>query len=432
MHTRTPLAVHVLILGGGFGGRYAAQRLVHRLPAGSRITLVDRNDYLLYTPMLTEAAGRSVSARHVQASNRGLSRRITFVQGELQSADLHKRTVTLEDGQVLSADHLVFALGSTTNYRKVEGAAEHSLTMKTLEDARRVRTVAQRNVILASREPDIEKRRLLLSFVVAGGGYTGVETVAALNDLIRDTAQEHGTDLQDLQISILEPAKRLMAEMPESLASYSHAELKKAGVRVRTGVGVDKVEPGHLTLTTGETIPVGLLVWDTGIEPNPVVKSFDCEKGKKGGIATDSTFRVLKRPGVWALGDCAETPKPDGSGKFFEPTAQNATREGAHVADNILAVIHGRPVKPFRYKQIGELAIVGRHSGVANVYGMEFNGLFAWLMWRGIYLAKMPSFSSQIGLLRDWTLLAFGRKYVPVSWRNPASAAISTAVASTA
>ena len=267
--------------------------------------------------------------------------------------------------------------------------------------------------------------------MVAGGGYTGVEPVAALKDLSRDTAREHGTDLEDLQVSILEPAKRLMAEMPETLATYSQQELEKDGIRVRTGVGVEKVEPGQLTLSSGETLTAGLLVWDTGIEPNPVVKSFDCEKGKKGGIATDSTFRVLKRPGIWALGDCAETPKPDGSGKFFEPTAQNATREGAHVADNILAVIHGRPVKPFRYKQIGELAIVGRHSGVANVYGMEFNGLLAWLMWRGIYLAKMPSFPSQLGLLRDWTLLAFGRQYVSTSWRDLPSEAASIPVVAT-
>ena len=141
---------------------------------------------------------------------------------------------------------------------------------------------------------------------------------------------------------------------------------------------------------------------------------------------------MLKRPGVWAIGDCAETPKPDGSGEFFEPTAQNATREGAHVADNILAVIHGRPLKPFRYKQIGELAVVGRHSGVANVYGLQFNGLFAWLMWRGIYLAKMPSFSSQLGILRDWLLLAFGRENVPVSWRNPPPASAPSSAADTA
>ncbi len=409
-------AVRVLIVGGGFGGRYAAQRLVRRLPAGSTITLVDRNDYLLYTPMLTEVAGRSVSPQHVQAPNRELSRRIAFVQGELASADLHKRTITLAGGQVLEADHLVFALGSTTNFRNVEGAEQHSLTMKTLDDARRARILAQRNIQLAAREGDSAKRRTLLSFVVAGGGYTGVETVAALNDLVHDTARLHGTDLQDLHVTLVESGERLMAEMPEPLATYSQQQLEQDGVRVRLGVGVAKVEPETLTLTSGDTLSAGLLVWDTGIEPNPVIADFDCAKGKRGGIATDSTFRVLKRPGVWAIGDCAEIPKPDGSGKFFETTAQNATREGAHVANNILAVVQGRPVRPFRYKQIGELAVVGRHSGVANVYGVQVKGSFAWLMWRAIYLAKMPSMGQRLALLSDWFRLAFGREYVPVTW----------------
>lgn len=417
MKTSSTPAVRVAIVGGGFGGRYAAQRLANRLPKGSRITLVDRNDYMLYTPMLTEVAGRSVSPAHIQAPNRALSRKITYVQGELKSADLQKKTIKLADGREFAADHLLFALGSTTNFRGVEGAETHSLTMKTLDDARRARTLAQRNVELAAAEGDPVKRKQMLSFIVAGGGYTGVESIAALNDLVRDTAREHGIAPSELAVTIVEPAKRLMAEMPETLASYSEGQLKQAGVRVLTGVGVKSVEPNQLTLTTGETLPFGLLIWDTGIQPNPIIRDFDCQKGKKGGIVTDSTFRVLKRPGVWAIGDCAETPKPDGSGQYFVPTAQNATREGSHVADNILAVIHGRTVKPFTYKQIGELAVVGRRSGVANVFGVQVKGVLGWLMWRGVYLAKMPGIPQRAGLLTDWIRLAFGRQYVPVNWR---------------
>ena len=409
--------VHVVIAGGGFGGRYAAQRLALRLPRGSRITLVDRNDYMLYTPMLTEAAGRSVSPRNMQAPVRGLSPRVTFLQDELTSADLLARTVTLASGQILRADHLVFALGSTTNFRKVEGAEGNSFTMKTLDDARRVRTLAQRNVELAAAESDPVERKRLLSFVVAGGGYTGVETIAALNDLVRDTAEAHGTPLDQLEVTLIEPENRIMAEMPESLAAYAEAQMQKDGIRVHKGAGVKSVTADQLTLTDGETLAAGMLIWDTGIQPNPIVASFDCPKGKKGGIVTDSTFRVAGRPGVWALGDCAEVPKPDGSGHFLEPTAQNATREGTHLADNILAVLRGRPVKPFRYKQIGELAVISRHGGVANVYGVRVKGVLAWLMWRAIYIAKMPGMRERAGLILDYVRLAFGRQHVPVTWR---------------
>lgn len=423
------LAVHVVVVGGGFGGRYAAKRLAYRLPAGSSVTLVDRNDYMLYTPMLTEAAGRSVSLQHVQAPNHALPRRVKFVQGELKAADLRKKTITLASGQIIAGDHLLFALGSTTNYHHVEGAETYTLSMKTLDDARRVCTLAQHNVQQAAGETDPEVRKRLLSFIVAGGGYTGVETIAALNDLVRDTAHLHKIPMDQLQLTIVEPMDRLMAEMPQDLALYAHAQLEKSGVRVRSGAGVKRVEENSLTLTNDEDMSAGMLIWDTGIRPNPLVDSFDCAKGKKGGIAVDSTFRVPDREGIWAIGDCAEIPKPEGGG-FFEPTAQNATREGTHVAENILASIHGRKLRPFTYKQIGELAVVSRHGGVANVFGLHFRGVVAWLMWRAIYVAKMPNMQQRFGLVWDYIRLAFGRKYVPVSRQLPGSADSGGAIGS--
>ncbi len=406
--------VHVLLVGGGFGGRYAAKRLARRLAPGSRITLVDRNSYMLYTPMLTEAAGRSVSPQHIAAPLRDLPRQVNVVRQEVTSADLRGKSITLADGSVLYADHIVFSLGSTTNFRNVEGAREHSLTMKTLDDARRVQALAQRRVEKAARESDPEQRRLLLSFVVAGGGYTGVETIAALNDLVRDTARRRGIAADELRLTLIEPAKRLMAEMPQELADYSEGVLRSDGIDVRIDVGVSKVEQDSLTLSDGEKLPAGLLIWDTGIVPNPLVEGFDCAKGKKGGIAVDSAFRVVDRPGIWAIGDCAEIPKPDGSGAFFEPTAQNATRQGALVADNILAYVRGGSVKPFTYKQVGELAVISRYRGVANVFGIQVSGPLGWLLWRAIYLAKMPGLAARFGILRDWIRLLFDRNRVPV------------------
>ena len=407
--------VSVVIVGGGFGGRYAAERLARRAPKGTRITLIDRNDYMLYTPMLTEVAGRSVQAENIKAPVSDLPAVVRFVQGEVSAADLTTRRITLADGQTFDADQLVFALGSTTNFRDIEGAREHSLTMKTLEDAERAQAQAQRNVELAAASRDLKTRMRLLTFVVAGGGYTGVETVAALNDLVRDTARRCGVGQDELRVVLIEPTNRLMEEMPESLASYSKRRLERDRVEVLLGSAVGRVEPGSLTLKNDQIVPYGLLVWDTGITPNSLVGSLGCRLGKKGGIVVDSTFKVPNMPGVWALGDCAEIPKPDGSGKFFEPTAQNATREGALLADNILATLRHRPVRPFTYKQIGELAVISRRRGVAFVMKVKVNGMLGWLMWRGIYVAKMPGWRKRFGILADWLRLAIDRFRVPAA-----------------
>lgn len=409
--------VQVVVLGGGFGGRNAAARLTHGLPAGSRVTLVDQNDYLLYTPMLTEVAGRSVSPHNIQSPNSALSKRIEFIQGTVRTANLEARTVELEDGRVLHGDHLVFALGSTTNFRGIEGAQENSLTMKTLEDARRVRTLAQRNVEQAAFEPDPKKKKRLLSFVVAGGGYTGVETVASLNDLVHDTAARHGLPAGEIAITLVEPSKRLMAELPDSLGSYGKGLLESDGIEVVMNDGVQRIDAESLTLVSGKTLSAGIVIWDAGITPSPVIQTLHCEKGKRHGIATDSTFQARGAAGIWAIGDCAEIPKPDGTGTFFEPTAQNATRQGTLVAKNIIAEVYGRPLQPFRYKQIGELAVISRYRGVAYVFGFQVRGVTAWLMWRAIYLAKMPGIRQRVGILSDWIRLAFGRRYVPVTRR---------------
>ncbi len=423
--------LHIVILGAGFGGRDAATRLSRMLPRGARITLVDRNDYMLYTPMLTEVAGRSVAPSSIQAPNTDLPSRVQFVCDEIVSADLRQRSVTLGSGQVLTADHLVIALGSTTNFRGVQGARENSVTMKTLDDARHVRTRAQRNVELAALEPDPARRKRLLTFVVAGGGYTGVETIAALNDLVCDTARHQHVPVGELQVVIVEPTKSLMSEMPPALRQYGKQELERSGIKVMLGTEVDKVEGATVCLADGSTLETALLIWDTGIEPAPIATKMAQDSGaplgKKHGLAVDSTFALPGFPGVWAIGDCAEIPKPFAHGKFFEPTAQNATREGAHLAGNIVAQIHHSALRPFTYKQIGELAVVSRYTAVANVFGFQLTGTLAWLMWRGVYLMKMPGIARKLNILADWVRLAVaGRSHVPVTRRLPRTHGEST------
>lgn len=391
----------VLILGGGFGGRYAARRLALRLPHGSTVTMVDRNDFMLYTPMLTEAAGGAVRKQHIAAPSADL-RRVKFVQAEITGADLRAKTVSLATGETLSADHIIVALGSTSNFRKVPGAEQHSLTMKTLADAGKLHDRALRSLALASQAHDGPERGRLLNFVVAGGGYTGVESMAALRELLHAAAPLHGVNPHELRLVLIESSDRLMAEMPVSLGAYSEQVLKADGIEVRLNVGVKSVDPTSLALTNGEVLPFGVLLWDAGIVPNPLIESIDCPRGKHGGIVTDSCFQVTGLPGVWALGDCAETPDPNNPGKIFAPTAQNGTRAGVHLADNLIHQLRGRPVSPFTYKQIGELAIVSAHDGVAHVFGLKLQGPLAWLMWRLIYITKMPGMRKRLGLLRDY------------------------------
>ncbi len=399
-HSST-VPLRVLILGGGFGGRYAARRLALRLPSGSSITVVDRNPYLLYTPMLTEVAGGAVRPEHIAAPSAEL-RRVRFVQAEITGADLRTKSVSLSTGEVLFADHVILALGSTANFRGVLGAQEHSLTMKTLADANMLHDQALRSLLLASQAHNDSERQRLLTFVVAGGGYTGVESVAALRELLHAAAPLHGLRPDEVRLILVESTDRLMAEMPASLGEYVKQVLEADGVDVRLKVGVKSVEATALTLTTGETLPFGVLLWDTGIIPNPLLESIDCPRGKHGGITTDSCFQVPGLPGVWALGDCAETPDPNNPGKTFAPTAQNSTRAGVHLADNIIHLLRDRHVRPFTFKQIGELAIISSHNGVARVFGFNLRGPLAFLMWRMIYIAKMPDMQGRFGLLRDY------------------------------
>ncbi len=411
MHSSQPSSrpgPHVLILGGGFGGRYAAQRLALRLPPSATITLVDRFPYMLYTPMLTEAAGNAVSLEHVTAPNSSLRRRIRFVQGEITGADLYARTVSLANGRTLSADHIIFALGSTANFRDVPGAQDHSITMKTLDDARCVQDRLRGNIAKAARTPAGPDRDRLLSIVVAGGGYTGVETIAAINELAVEVASDSGIDPNELRLTLIESGKALMTEMPQPLRTYGQHVLESNRIAVRLGIGVDEVKPDCVVLEGGEQLPAGLTIWDTGIIPNPLLKSIDCPRGKHGGIQTDSCFQVNGLHNIWAIGDCAEIPQPGKGGKTFAPTAQNSTREGTHLADNIILRLRGYKLRPFTYQQIGELAVIAEKDAVANVFGVQLKGILAWLMWRGIYIAKMPGLPQKLNLLADYAIRALG------------------------
>ncbi len=415
-----------LVLGGGFAGTAVAQELARLLhgEANGEITLIDADNYLLFTPMLTEAAGGAVEPRHIVSPMRSLSQRVTFVQGEIKSIDIASRSVKVETGagrleprtRTFTGDHLVIALGSTVNFHSTPGVQENAIGMKRLEDASAAFERVSACLEQASLEEDAAQQQALLTFVVGGGGYTGVETMAAINDLARMSARKLPRMVPDrIRTILVHPEDRLMSETSPELADYAMRKLKEHGVEVQLNASIEAAGPDFVQIKDGERIATRTLIWAAGVMPNPLLDMVDAKKGKHRGLTVDSSCRVPEHPGVWALGDCAEIPQPDGKGTYA-PTAQNATREGALVARNIVASLHGKPPLPFRYTPVGELALVGHRSGVARVYGANFSGLLAWAMWRAIYLAKMPSLAQQARILSDWLLdIVAGQPPVPLS-----------------
>jgi NADH dehydrogenase len=260
----------------------------------------------------------------------------------------------------------------------------------------------------------------LLTFVVAGGGFSGIETMAALNDFLRESCDKYPAIAgKDIRTILINPDGRLLQELTPELAAYAETTLKKRGVEVRMNTTVSGATGSSVGIEGGEPIAAKTLVWAAGVKPNPLVEQLDCEKGKHEGIKVNACCEIPERPGIWVIGDCAEIPQRDGT-KTYAPTAQNATREGKHAARNIVAALRGEKVTPFLYTPIGELALVGRHSGVARLYGHNFVGVIAWVMWRATYLAKMPGAGQKLRIGTDWMLdLIFGRVPFPVGASIP-------------
>jgi len=407
-----------------------AQHLSSLLPESEAcdIVVVDQNNFSLFTPMLTEVVGGDVSPDDIVAAIRSLTPRVTFEQGRVTAIDAAAKTVTITVGdkarnipqveRTVQADHLVIALGSVNNFHSISGLPQHSLTVKSVQEADEIRNRAITLLERADEEPDQEKRRALLTFVVGGAGFSGVETMAALNDLLRDLVSEYASvSPGDIHMILVHPGKRILPELDSGLAGYAGRKLEDRGVEIRlstevTGASADYVEVKDSGSGKTERIDAYTCVWTGGVKPNPVIDSAGLQLGKHHGIVVDGCCRVQGHSDVWALGDCAEVPKPDGKGTYA-PTAQNAIREGAQVARNIVARLKGGSPEPFVYHPIGELAIVGRRSGVASVYGLHFSGIVAWAMWRAIYLAKLPTLSQRVRIASHWLMdLAFGRTTV--------------------
>lgn len=405
----------ILILGAGFGGIYTALELDRTIGCDPdvEITLVGRENFFLFTPMLHEVAASDLDPTNIVSPVRKLLRRVKFFEGEVVSVDLERREARLRHGSdghehEVACDHLVLALGSVTNFFGLPGVEEHAQTMKTLGDAVRLRNRMIARLEEADTECACDERRPLLGFVVAGGGFAGVETIAAMNDFVRE-ALPHYPNLspEDVRMVLVHSQEIVLPELGPELGRYAQRILSGRGVEIRTKARVARVEADRIHLSDGTALEARTLVWTAGTAAHPLLAALPCEK-ERGRIVVDRCFRVPGHPGVWAVGDAASVP--DGRGGFHPPTAQHAIREGRTLARNVAASIRGEGLRSFSFRTIGLLASIGRRRGVARILGVNFSGFLAWWMWRTVYLAKLPRFEKKLRVALDWTLDLFFTK----------------------
>jgi NADH dehydrogenase len=409
--TRRPRKKQIVILGGGFGGVYAAMYLEKLLARRSavEVCLVSHDNFFLFTPMLHEIAASDLEITNIVNPLRKLLRKVEVLVGNVNQIDLTNKRVLIScgyrnDSKQIDYDHLVIALGSITNFYDIPGLAGLAVAMKSLRDAVQLRAQIIRQLEEANSECNLADRQSLLTFVVAGGGFAGVETVAALNDFVREALPFYPNLSEDmLRVMLVHSGPAILPELGESLGKYTEKVLARRGVEIRLKNRVKSVTESQVFLADGVSIPSRTLVWTAGTVPSPIVSSLPCAK-ERGRLLVNQFLGVPDWPDVWAVGDCAFVPDIRNPGQSHPPTAQHAIREGRVVAQNIAAALLGHRLKPFSFRTIGLLASIGRRMGVARILGFNFSGFFAWWMWRTVYLSKLPGLDKKVRVAFDWTL----------------------------
>ncbi len=411
----------VLILGGGFGGVTAAQRLQRHFKrdASVEITLVNRDNYFVFVPLLASAASGSIETLHILNPIRRMIPGISFRAEEVIGIDLNRQVVTTASAITgrevrLPYDHLILGLGNIINLASLPGVAQHGKTMKSLGDALHLRNHVISMLEAADVEIDPHMRQELLTFVVAGAGFSGVETVGELNDLVHEVSRNYPSlTRESIKVILLHSRERILPEMGEGLANFALTKLRQRGVDVRLKTRITAATPHEAILGTGERIPTRTLVVTVGAATNPVLASLALPHDKDR-ILTDAFMAVQGMPGVWALGDNAAVPNAAANGEFSPPTAQYALRQGKRLANNLAAVIRGQPQQqqPFAFPGLGQLCLVGHRAGVAELGGgIKLSGFIAWMMWRNVYLMKLPGWERKVRVGLDWGLdLLFPRE----------------------
>ena len=406
----------IVILGGGFAGVYTARRLLKKARRTAvQVHLVNREDYMVFHPMLPEVIYGSVGIADTVSPIRRIVPGVTLHMREVESIDIANQTVTCSPGfrprsLVLEYDHLVLALGNVTDFRGLTGLAEHAKPFKTLGDALALRNHVIRILEEADTEQDPKLRAQLLTFVVAGGGFSGAGVIAQLDDFVRRACKSFANiGHQDCRMILLHWHDRILPEVDQSLALYAQKLLLKRGIKLVLGQHLGAATADYAILKDGTRIATKTLIPTVASHPNPVIDALDLPK-ERGKVMVNTSLCVHGTYNVWAVGDCALVQIPLRREKKTiqaPPTAQYALREGRLCASNILAAITQRPVREFLFTGRGSMASLGHHRGVAQVLGLRISGLPAWLIWRAVYLSKLPGLDRKLRVGISWLLDLF-------------------------
>jgi NADH dehydrogenase len=402
----------VVILGGGFAGTYCARALTAGLPdAAESVALVADQNAMLFHPMLAEVSGSSISPLHVVNPLRQFCRSSSIFMGSVDEVDLDAQTVRFSPGPyvhdaILKFEHLVLAIGSVVDVSRVPGMPEHGYLMKTVGDAIRLRA----DVIQRLEEASVSKteavRRRLLTFVVVGGGYSGVETAGQIYDLLRDVRKFYARlDRKEFRLVLVHSGPYLLPQIGEELGRYCGEHLEKRGIEVRLNTLVTAITAERAILNNGDVVETNTVITTVGNATHPVIKKLIDRyqlANSKGRVITEPTMQVKGHENLWAAGDCAAVPLTDGS--VSPATAQFAIRQGTVLGKNIIARKSKRALQPFGFKALGEMASLGHLNAVGKVFGFKVSGWLGWLMWRAVYLSKLPGLERKLKVLIEWNL----------------------------
>lgn len=424
-----PRKRRVLILGGGFAGVECARKLESYFAGADDVELVmvSEDNFLLFTPMLPQVASGMIETRHIIMPIRTICEHTKFYEGRIKNIDPWGKLVNLwgtgdRRGISLHYDFLVVALGSETNFFGMSDVEKHAYTMKTLDDA-----VVLRNRVIdmleqAENETDPIMRRGMLTFVIVGGGFAGVETAGEIMDLLLDAERYYpNTHRGDISVTVLEALPAILPGFSEKLASFAHRKMAEHGIDIRLRTAVTSFDGREVSVKRlpgeeggeeeegaggeEETIRTNTLVWTAGVTPVNTIKR-SMLKTDRGKIVVNEHMEVPDFAGVFAIGDCALLKDPK-SGRPYPPTAQIAEAQAKTAAANLHALIRNRPRRPFEFKSRGQMAVIGKRMGIASVFGLNISGFWAWALWRNIYLSKIPRADKRVRVLIDWIIDVF-------------------------